>query len=366
MSKIKIAIAGLGNCASSLIQGIQYYKNKNEKDAIGLMHWDIGGYRPFDIEVVAGFDVDKRKIGKDISQAIFEKPNCTKKFSDVPFLDVTVQKGPILDGIADHMHDCFQIDENQKELSKEEIISILKESKTDILINYIPVGSQLATEFYAECCLEAGVALINCIPVFIVSDETWANRFKEKCIPVLGDDIKSEVGSTIINRTLVQMIQDRGGKIVNSWQTNFGGNTDFLNMVSQDRLESKKISKTESISSIIHDKNNYIYAGPNGFIECLSDNKISFMRIDFKIFGDIPCSIDLKLSVEDSPNSGGVVIDTIRIAKICLDKGIGGPVISACAWMFKRPPQQMKDEDARKQLEDFINSQKINTYSIIE
>lgn len=356
MKKIKIGIIGLGNCASSLVQGLYYYKDvKDNNDIIsGLMHNSIGEYRPQDIEVVVGFDVDRRKIGKDISQAIFEQPNCTKKFSDVPILNVIVQKGPILDGIADHMHDYFQTDENQKELSKEEIISLLKESKTDVLINYAPVGSQKLTEFWAQIAIDARCAFINCIPVFIASNEKWADKFRQANVPIIGDDVKSMVGSTITNRALVQMIQDRGGKIVNSWQTNFGGNTDFLNMTSQDRLESKKISKTESISSLLLDKDNYVYAGPNGFIECLSDNKISYMRIDFSIFGNIPCSIDLKLSVEDSPNSGGVIVDAIRCAKLALDKGIGGPIIPACAYFCKRPTIQMRDDDARNELEKFI------------
>lgn len=352
--KIKIAIAGIGNCASSLIQGIEYYESKNSDNAIGLMHWDIGGYKPFDIKIVAAFDIDKRKVGKDISHAIFEQPNCTKKFSDVPIINVVVQKGPILDGIAGHMHDYFQTDENQKELSKEEIISVLKESKTDIIINYLPVGSQLATEFWAQVAIDAGCGFINSIPVFIASNDIWVDKFKEKNLPIIGDDVKSQVGATIIHRALTNMIVDRGAIIDNTYQINIGGNTDFRNMTDQSRLVSKKISKTESVASQIP-YNAYVYAGPNGCIDSLNDNKICHLRIDFRIFGDIPCYIDLKLSVEDSPNSAGVVIDAIRLCKLALDRGIGGPIISASAYLMKHPIRQYHDNDARQMLEDFIN-----------
>lgn len=352
MSKIKIAIVGLGNCASSLVQGIQYYKNKNEKDAIGLMHFDIGGYRPFDIDTVATFDIDKRKVGKDVSNAIFELPNCTKIFCDnIPEMGVKVMKGPVLDGVAPHMKDYFQIDENQKPV---DVTNVLKESNAEILVSYLPVGSQQATEYYAQCAIDAKCGFVNCIPVFIASNEKWSKKFEDAGLPIIGDDVKSQVGATIVNRSLVQMIKNRGGMIDNSLQLNVGGNTDFRNMLSESRLESKRISKTESISSLISNENAYVYAGPNGCVDCLLDNKLSFMRIDFRIFGDVRCSIDLKLSVEDSPNSGGVVIDAIRIAKIALDKGIGGPQIPACAYFMKHPPEQMIDEDARKQLEDFI------------
>lgn len=356
MNKIKIGIVGIGNCCSSLLQGIEYYKcTKDNNDIIsGLMHNSIGGYRPQDIEVVVGFDVDRRKIGKDISQAIFEQPNCTKKFSDVPILNVVVQKGPILDGIADHMHDYFQTDENQKELSKEEIISVLKESKTDIIINYLPVGSQLATEFWAQVAIDAGCGFINSIPVFIASNDIWVDKFKEKNLPIIGDDVKSQVGATIIHRALTNMIVDRGAIIDNTYQINIGGNTDFRNMTDQSRLVSKKISKTESVASQIP-YNAYVYAGPNGCIDSLNDNKICHLRIDFRIFGDIPCYIDLKLSVEDSPNSAGVVIDAIRLCKLALDRGIGGPIISASAYLMKHPIRQYHDNDARQMLGDFIN-----------
>lgn len=354
MQKIKIAIVGLGNCASSLVQGIQYYKNKNEKDATGLMCWNIAGYKPFDIDIVAAFDVDKRKIGKDISEAIFETPNCTKIFCrDIPLTGTKVMKGPVFDGVAPHMREYFQVDDNQKPV---DVVNVLRESDAEILINYLPVGSKQATEYYAECAIDAGCGFINCIPVFVVSNQNFADKFKEKHLPIVGDDVKSQIGATMVNRTLVQMIEDRGGKIDNTFQINIGGNTDFRNMLSESRLESKRISKTESISSLISSDDAYVYAGPNGCIDCLLDNKLSFMKIDFRIFGDVPCSIDCKLSVEDSPDSAGCIIDAIRITKIGLDRKIGGPIIPACSYYMKRPPIQMREEDAREQLRDFIDS----------
>lgn len=355
-NKINVCIVGCGNCANSLLQGLVYYKsitNKNEP-APGLMHNVLGTYLISDIKVVAGFDVDFRKVGKDISNAIFSQPNNTKKFSDVSFLNVDVIKGPVLDGIADHMHNYFQIDENQKELPKDEIISTLKERNTNIIINYLPVGSQRSTEFWASIALESNCAFINAIPQFIASDLKWAEKFRQANLPIIGDDVKSQLGSTIVNRALIQLIIDRGGKIDDSHQINVGGNTDFANMLDQSRLESKKISKTESVKTLIP-YNVDVYAGPNGYISHLKDNKISHMRIDFRIFGDVPCSIDCKLSVEDSPNSSGCIIDAIRIAKIGLDKEIGGPLIGPSAWLMKHPPIQYSDDVAHRLTEDFIN-----------
>lgn len=354
--KIKIGVVGIGNCCSSLVQGLSYYKNTKDSDIFipGLMHNLLGEYRISDIELTSAFDIDVRKVGKDVSRAIFEQPNCTKKFSDVPILNVVVQKGPILDGIADHMHDYFQTDENQKELSKEEIISLLKESKTDILINYAPVGSQKLTEFWAQIAIDTRCGFINSIPVFIASNDIWADKFKEKNLPIIGDDVKSQLGATIIHRALTNMIVNRGATIDSTHQINVGGNTDFRNMTDQSRLVSKRISKTESVASQIP-YNTYVYAGPNGCIDSLNDNKICHLRMDFRIFGDIPCYIDLKLSVEDSPNSAGVVIDAIRLCKLALDRGIGGPIISASAYLMKHPPEQFTDNEARELIEDFIN-----------
>jgi myo-inositol-1-phosphate synthase len=352
MAGIRIAIAGAGNCASSLIQGLEYYRDVIRTDDIvpGLMHNSLGGYLISDIKPVAAFDVDMRKVGTDLSHAIFCEPNCTKKFSDVPELGVEVMKGKVLDGVAPHMKEHFKVDAKQKPV---DVAAVLKRTKADVLINYLPVGSEKAVKWYATQALEAGCGFINCIPVFIASDKVWAEKFTKAKLPVIGDDIKSLVGATIVHRTLTQMILDRGAKIDSTYQLNVGGNTDFRNMMDQSRLKSKKISKTESVSSQIpYDA--YVYAGPNGCIECLNDNKICHLKIDFKLFGDVQAYIDLKLSVEDSPNSAGVVVDAIRMAKIALDRGIGGPIIPASAYFMKHPPQQMREQDARAMLEKFI------------
>ncbi|MCZ7357138.1 MAG: inositol-3-phosphate synthase [Candidatus Methanoperedens sp.] len=352
MAEIRIALAGVGNCASSLIQGLNYYRDVKKSDVLvpGLMHNSLGGYLISDIKPVAAFDVDKRKVDTDLSEAIFSEPNCTKKFSDVTGMDVAVMKGQVLDGVAPHMKDYFLVDDKQKPV---DVASVLKKTKADILINYLPVGSEEAVKWYASQALEAGCAFINCIPVFIASDKQWAEKFKRAKLPVIGDDIKSLVGATIVHRTLTQMILDRGARIDSTYQLNIGGNTDFRNMTDQSRLKSKKISKTESVASQIpYDA--YVYAGPNGCIDCLNDNKVCHLKIDFRLFGDVPAYIDLKLSVEDSPNSAGVVVDAIRVAKIALDRKIGGPVIPASAYFMKHPPQQMREGEARQELEEFI------------
>lgn len=354
MAGIRIAIAGAGNCASSLVQGLEYYKNIKATDDLvpGLMHNSLGGYLISDIEPVAAFDVDKRKVGKDLSKALLSEPNCTKNFSDIPELDVEVMKGQVLDGVAPHMKDYFRVDEAQKPV---DVASILRKSKADVLINYLPVGSEEAVKWYASQAIEAGCGFINCIPVFIASDVKWADKFKKAKLPVIGDDIKSLVGATIVHRSLTQMIIDRGARITSTYQLNVGGNTDFRNMTDQSRLKSKKISKTESVSSQIpYDAS--VYAGPNGCIDSLNDNKICHLKIDFKLFGNVPAYIDLKLSVEDSPNSAGVVVDAIRVAKIAIDRKIGGPIYPASAYFMKHPPQQMREEEARHQLEDFIKA----------
>jgi myo-inositol-1-phosphate synthase len=352
MAGIRIAIAGVGNCASSLIQGLEYYKNISHSDDLvpGLMHNSLGGYLISDIKPVAAFDVDMRKVGTDLSKAIFSEPNCTKKFSDVSDFGVEVMKGQVLDGVAPHMTDYFRVDEKQKPV---DVAAILKKTKADILINYLPVGSEEAVKYYATQALEAGCAFINCIPVFIASNKQWADKFRKAKLPIIGDDIKSLVGATIVHRALTQMIVDRGAKIDSTYQLNIGGNTDFRNMTDPARLKSKKISKTESIASQIpYDA--YVYAGPNGCIDCLNDNKICHLKIDFKLFGNVPAYIDLKLSVEDSPNSAGVVVDAIRVAKIALDRKIGGPIIPASAYFMKHPPEQIRDVEAREKLEEFI------------
>ena len=365
MSKsIKIAITGIGNCVSSLIQGLFYYKNvKDEKKLIpGLMHNILGGYRISDIKVVAAFDIDKRKIGKDLSEAIFSLPNCTKIFyKKIPEMGVKVKMGPILDGVAEHMK---EYPEDKRFLVAKEkpvdVVEELKKSGAEILINYLPVGSQKAVEFYANCALKAGLAFINCIPVFIASDKKWAEKFEKKGLPCCGDDIKAQMGSTIIHRTLARLFAQRGVIIDRSYQLNVGGNTDFLNLLSRERLKSKKISKTESVRSQLVKKLSYdnLHIGPADWVPWLKDNKIGFIRIEGRKFGNVPVELELRLSVEDSPNSAGCGIDVIRLTKLALDRGVAGPLISSPAYLMKHPPQQFADEKAREMVEEFIKGQR--------
>lgn len=362
MSKfpIKIAIVGVGNCASSLIQGLYYYKEvKDEREFIpGLMHSVLGEYKISDIKVVAAFDVDKRKVGRDVSEAILAPPNNTKIFyRDIPKMGVKVKMGPILDGVAPHMKE-YPADKTFV-VAKEKPVDLVKELKksgAEILINYLPVGSQKATEYYANCALKADVGFINCIPVFIASNKKWAKKFEEKNLPVVGDDIKSQVGATIVHRTLSHLFSQRGVIIDRSYQLNFGGNCDFLNMLARKRLESKKISKTESVESQLPKRLSYenLHIGPSDWIPWLKDNKICFIRIEGRKFGNVPVELELRLSVEDSPNSAGCVIDAIRLAKLALDRGVGGPLISASAYLMKSPPEQFTDEKAREMVEEFI------------
>lgn len=361
MDKIRIAVIGVGNCASSLIQGIEYYKQNEGREPVGLMHWDIGGYKPYDIEVVAAFDIDKRKVGKDISEAIFAPPNCTAIFCrDIPRKGVRVRMGKILDGFSDHMRNydearTFVLAE-EKESSKEEIVGLLRESGTQILLNYLPVGSEQATRFYAECALEAGVAFINNMPVFIASDPEWAERFKAKNIPVLGDDIKAQLGATITHRALADLFRKRGVKLERTYQLNTGGNTDFLNMLNRNRLVSKKKSKTEAVQSVLAERLDAanIHIGPSDYVAWQNDNKVCFIRMEGRLFGDVPMSLELRLSVEDSPNSAGVAIDAIRCCKLALERGRGGALYSPCAYFMKHPPKQFPDDEAYRMTEEFI------------
>lgn len=363
MGKIKIAIVGVGNCASALIQGIEYYKNRENIESVpGLMHFDLGGYLPGDIEVVAAFDIDKRKVNKPLKEAVFAKPNCTKIFCpELPDFPVKVLMGPILDGVAEHMKNY---PDEKRFIPAEEkpvdVVKALKESGAEILINYLPVGAEQATRFYAQAALEAGVAFINCIPVFIASDDEWIKKFEEKNIPIIGDDIKSQIGATIVHRVLTKLCMDRGVKITNTYQLNVGGNTDFLNMLSRNRLTSKKISKTEAVTSQINHKieAQNVHIGPSDYIPWLNDNKICFLRIDGEIFGNVPISLELRLSVEDSPNSAGVVIDAIRCCKLALDRGVGGVLTSASAYFMKHPKIQFSDSDAKKMVEEFIEGKR--------
>ena len=363
--KVKVAIAGVGNCASSLIQGIFYYKDKKDVDVSGLMHKDIGGYKPWDLEIVAAWDIDARKVGYDISEAIFNPPNCTAQFKkDIPKLGVKVRKGKVLDGYPEHMknyppENAFVLsDEKEDELDT--VVDVLKESGADVLINYVPVGGEKAARFYAEACLKAGVSFINCMPTFIVSDEEWAKKFEEKGIPVIGDDIKSQVGATITHRVLTQLLLDRGVKIDRTYQLNVGGNTDFLNMLERSRLATKKRSKTEAVSSLIPyeiDSRN-IHIGPSDYVPWLKDRKIAFIRIEGRLFGDVPMHLELRLDVEDSPNSAGVAIDAIRCAKLAKDRGIGGALYSISAYTMKHPPIQYPDWKAKEMVEEFISGKR--------
>jgi myo-inositol-1-phosphate synthase len=358
---INVAIVGVGNCASSLVQGLAYYQNGGANEQIGLMHWDLGGYRPRDIKVVAAWDVDRRKVGKDVSEAIFEKPNCTAVFCDhVKASGAEVEMGRVLDGYADHMaeysDDRTFLLADAPEATKDDVVRRLKETETDVMLNYLPVGSQQATEFYAECALEAGVAFVNNIPVFIASNEGWAERFRQAGVPLIGDDIKAQLGATIVHRVLTDLFHKRGVKLDRTYQLNTGGNTDFLNMSNKSRLASKKISKTEAVQSVAEHRleDDNIHVGPSDYVAWQNDNKVCFLRMEGQLFGGVPMNIELRLSVEDSPNSAGVAIDMIRCAKVAKERGMAGPIYPAAAYFCKHPPKQITDDEAYEQLEAFI------------
>ncbi|MDY1591258.1 MAG: inositol-3-phosphate synthase [Methanofastidiosum sp.] len=359
MGEIRVAIAGVGNCASSLVQGIEYYRNNGTKEIIGLMNENLGGYRPQDLKFVVAFDIDKRKVGKDISEAIFANPNCTKTiYKNVPMFGAKVMMGPVLDGFAAHMNDYSE--DRRFVVSDEkpcDVVSELKKNKVDVLINYMPVGSEKAAKFYAEAALEAGVAFVNCMPVFIASDEEWAKKFEEKGIPIVGDDIKSQLGATIVHRVLTKLFQDRGVIVDRTYQLNTGGNTDFLNMLEKDRLKSKKISKTEAVQSQLDIplQADNIHIGPSDYVPWLNDNKLCFLRLEGRGFGDIPLNLELRLSVEDSPNSAGVAIDAIRCAKLGLDRKVGGPLTSISSYTMKHPSIQYSDSEAKIKVTEFIS-----------
>jgi len=375
MATIKIAIAGVGNCVSSLLQGIEYYQDKHPEDAIGLMHWDIGGYKPFDMEVVAAFDVDRRKVGKEINKAIFERPNCTTTFcAKMPVSGVKVRMGKVLDGVSRHManydEDVTFLLSDAPEPSKEDIVRTLQECGAEILLNYLPVGSEEATRFYAQCALEAGVAFINNIPVFIASDPEWAKKFEAKNIPIIGDDIKAQLGATITHRVLTDLFKKRGVKLERTYQLNTGGNTDFLNMLNRSRLASKKESKTEAVQAVAKNRldKRDIHIGPSDWVPWQDDNKVCFIRMEGKLFGDVPMNLELRLSVEDSPNSAGVAIDSIRCCKLALERGIGGVLDAPSSYLCKHPPRQFPDDLAYRMTNEFIAGQpaKKKKASIVE
>jgi myo-inositol-1-phosphate synthase len=361
MGKVRVGIVGVGNCASSLVQGLEYYRAKSPEQAIGLMHWEIGGIRPGDVEVSAAFDIDVRKVGKDISEAIFQAPNCTAVFcEDVPKSGVRVMMGRVLDGVADHMRDhpderTFVLSDDT-EPSRGDVILALERSGTEVLVNYLPVGSEKAARFYAECALEAGVAFVNCMPVFIASDPAFAARFEERGVPILGDDIKAQLGATITHRMLTDLFRMRGVRLERTYQLNTGGNTDFLNMLNRDRLASKKESKTEAVQSVAAERlaDENIHVGPSDYVAWQNDNKVCFLRMEGKLFGGVPMNLELRLSVEDSPNSAGVSIDAIRCAKLALERRLGGALDSPSAFFMKHPPRQFPDDEAYRMTEEFI------------
>ena len=365
MGKIRVAIAGVGNCASSLVQGIRYYDDAPDEDAasgVGLLHPDIRGFRPGDIEVVAAIDIDARKVGRPLHEAIFAPPNNTKTFYDDFTYDVVVTMGNVLDGVAEHMQSYPErqrfVVADRPNATSAQIEKLLRDSGAEIFMNYTPVGSQKATEFYAECCLNAGVSLINCIPVFIVSDPVWAQRFTKAGIPCIGDDVKAQMGATIVHRVLARLFQDRGAKIDATYQLNTGGNTDFLNMLNQARLGSKRISKTEAVQSQLDVPlpDDQVHIGPSDFVPWQKDNKVCFCRIQGRGFGGVPLDVELRLSVEDSPNSAGETIDAIRCCKLARDRGLGGPMVAVSAFTMKHPPEQFPDHEALRMLEEFIVS----------
>ncbi|UJG43379.1 MAG: inositol-3-phosphate synthase [Candidatus Heimdallarchaeum endolithica] len=357
--KVRIAIAGLGNCASALIQGLEYYKNAKEEDFVpGIMHVKFGPYHIRDVEVVAAFEVNKLKIGKDISEAIWQPPNVCNKFADVPHKGVTVLPGPISDGVAPHMRESFYCyDEN--EIKPVDVAQVLRETKTDVLINFLPVGSEKATKIYAQAALDANVAFANGIPAFIASNEEWAAKFEEKGIPVAGDDIKSQLGATILHRMLVRLAHERGIKIDETFQLNVGGNTDFENMKKEYRLQTKRVSKTEAVTSMIpYEVPTRI--GPSDYVPFLEDEKVCYLWLKGKNFGEQPITVQLKLSVQDSPNSAGVMIDVVRSLKIAKDRGIGGKLESVSSYFFKHPPKQIPDPIAHDLVEKFIRGEVSN------
>ncbi len=358
MAQIRIAIAGVGNCASSLLQGLRYYRPPVSTQTAGLVHPELGGYRITDILPVAAFDVDRRKVGRPLHEAMFAPPNCTATFQkELPDWGVVVQMAPVLDGVARHMKD-YPADRAFRVADTDpcDVAAVLRESRAEVLVCYMPVGSEDAVRHYARACLDTGVAMVNCVPVFVASHPEWASEFRERNIPVVGDDIKSQLGATIVHRMLARLMCDRGVKLDRTYQLNTGGNTDFLNMLEQSRLRSKRISKTESVQSQLDvplDDSN-IHIGPSDFVPWQKDNKVCFMRLEYRGFGDVPMNIELRLSVEDSPNSAGMAIDAIRCAKLAMDRGLGGPLHEISAFTMKHPPQQFRDTEARERLESWI------------
>jgi myo-inositol-1-phosphate synthase len=352
--KVRVAIIGVGNCASSLVQGVQFYKDTpDDANVPGIMHTRLGGYHIRDIEFTLGIDVNVAKVGKDLSKAIFAEPNNTYKFADVPTLDVPVVRGMTHDGLGKYISGMVK----KAPGSTADIVKLLRDTKTDVVVNFLPVGSEMATKWYVEQCLEAGCAFVNGIPVFIASSDYWAKRFRDAKLPVLGDDVKSQVGATILHRSLATLFVDRGVKVDRTYQLNFGGNTDFLNMLERERLESKKISKTNAVTSMIPYELNHndVHVGPSDYVPWLSDRKWAYIRMEGTTFGNVPLNVEVKLEVWDSPNSAGVMIDAIRSAKIALDRKLSGPIIGPSSYVFKTPPKQFRDDICREKVKAFIS-----------
>ncbi len=356
MSAIRVGIVGVGNCASSLVQGVTYYQDAVVTDTIpGLMHVDFGGYHVRDIQFVAAFDVDSAKVGKDLAEAIFAPTNNTIKFSDVPLSGTIVSRGKTLDGLGDYYRATIE-ESNAPEV---DVVAELKAKEVDVLVSYLPVGSEEANKFYAQCAIDAGVAFVNCLPVFIASNPQWAQKFADAGVPIVGDDIKSQFGATISHRDIIRLMEERGVRIDHTYQLNVGGNMDFKNMLQRNRLESKKISKTNAVTSNMTGAvNDYdIHVGPSDYVPWLEDRKFAFVRIEGTTFGDVPIQMEYKLEVWDSPNSAGIVIDAIRAAKIALDRKVGGPILSASSYLMKSPPEQRRDNVARESVEAFIRGE---------
>ncbi|MGZ4202591.1 MAG: inositol-3-phosphate synthase [Thermoleophilaceae bacterium] len=351
--KVRVAIIGVGNCASALVQGVEYYKNADPREHVpGLMHVDLGGYHVRDIEFSAAFDIDADKVGKDLSKAIWSGQNNTIKFADVPKLNVKVERGMTHDGLGKYLKEKIK----KAPGPTADIVSILKETKTDVVVSYLPVGSEQATKWYVEQILEAGCGFVNCIPVFIAQEDYWAKRFKKAGLPIIGDDIKSQVGATIVHRQLARLFADRGVKMVHTSQLNVGGNMDFYNMLERERLESKKISKTQAVTSIMDEKlpADDVHVGPSDYVPWLTDRKWAHIRVEGHAFGDVPLNVELKLEVWDSPNSAGIVIDAVRCLKLALNNGLSGPLEGPASYLMKSPPVQVPDSIARQDTEDFI------------
>ncbi|MDQ2876459.1 MAG: inositol-3-phosphate synthase [Actinomycetota bacterium] len=356
MGSVRVAIVGVGNCASSLVQGVHYYRDADPASRVpGLMHVQFGPYHVRDVEFVAAFDVDAKKVGQDLADAIGASENNTIKFADVPPTGVTVQRGPTMDGLGEYYADIITESDEQPV----DVVGVLRDAQVDVLVSYLPVGSEQADRFYAQCAIDAKVAFVNALPVFIASDPTWAQKFTDAGVPIVGDDIKSQVGATITHRVMAKLFEDRGVELLRTYQLNFGGNMDFMNMLERKRLQSKKISKTQSVTSQIpHEMARAdVHIGPSDHVPWLDDRKWAYVRLEGRSFGDTPLNLEYKLEVWDSPNSAGVIIDAVRAAKIAKDRGIGGPLISPSSYFMKSPPEQFSDDDARDAVERFINGE---------